>query len=210
MLDIKDFEKLPLMGILRGVDETDINGVMESVIDAGLKVIEVTMNTPNAAGLISKIRRSFPGQIEVGAGTVLSRDDFYSAKEAGAGFMVMPVFEKEIMDSCKENGIPAFPGALTPKEVHDAWRAGAAMVKVFPSDVFGPSYMRSLKGPFDKIKLMAVGGIRLETIGEYFSSGADAVAFGGGVFKKEWLRKKDFRSIGDLVRKYVEAVKASI
>jgi 2-dehydro-3-deoxyphosphogluconate aldolase/(4S)-4-hydroxy-2-oxoglutarate aldolase len=209
-MDVKDFEKLPLMGILRGVDEADIDGLLESVIEAGLKTIEVTMNTPSAATLISKIRKSFGNRIEVGAGTVLSKDDLESAVGSGASFIVMPSFDKEIMDLCVKKGIPAFPGALTPKEVHDAWKSGAAMVKVFPSGVFGPSYMKALKGPFNDVKLMAVGGIRLQTIGEYFSSGADAVAFGGGVFKKEWLREKDFKSIGDLVRKYVEAVKASI
>ncbi len=81
------------------------------------------------------------------------------------------------------------------------------MVKVFPSSVFGPGYIKALKGPFEKIKLMAVGGVNLDNIAEYFSCSVDAVAFGASVFKKEWLEKKDFASIGKLVSEYVIAVK---
>ncbi|MFQ5952547.1 MAG: bifunctional 4-hydroxy-2-oxoglutarate aldolase/2-dehydro-3-deoxy-phosphogluconate aldolase [Candidatus Omnitrophota bacterium] len=206
-MDIARFEKLPLMGIIRGVDVTDIGPLIETTAEAGLETIEVAMNTPDAAKMISKIREISKGSLIVGAGTVISKNDLDAALGSGASFIVMPSLVEDLVKSCVEKGVPVFPGALTPREVLEAWECGAAMVKVFPSNVFGPGYMKALKGPFGKIKLMAVGGIRLETIPEYFSSGADAVAFGGGVFKKEWLEAKDFESIGKLVKQYVEAVK---
>jgi 2-dehydro-3-deoxyphosphogluconate aldolase/(4S)-4-hydroxy-2-oxoglutarate aldolase len=143
----------------------------------------------------------------VGAGTVISKSDLDEALAAGASFIVMPICDREIVEICAKKGVPVFPGALTPREVLEAWQLGAAMVKVFPSDVFGPGYIKALKGPFDKLKLMAVGGVRLDNVGEYFSCGADAVAFGASVFKKEWLKAKDFESIGQLVEKYVVAVR---
>ncbi len=209
-MDIKRFKELPLMGIVRGVDIGDIGALIESVIKAGLKTIEITMNTPCAAGIISEAVNIAGGRIDVGAGTVLSRADLEGALTAGAGFIVMPTLIENVMNYCVRNDIPVFPGALTPQEVFNAWDKGATMVKVFPSGVFGPKYIKELKGPFDKVKLMAVGGVRCENIGEYFSCGADAVAFGGSVFSKEWLRKKDFASIGRLVREYVEAVKVAV
>jgi 2-dehydro-3-deoxyphosphogluconate aldolase/(4S)-4-hydroxy-2-oxoglutarate aldolase len=207
IMDINRFEELPLMGILRGVDVTDAEALLEAVIESGLKTIEVTMNTSGAAKIISKMHAISNGRITIGAGTVLSMDDLEQAIDAGASFIVLPAFVREVVRYCVEKSIPVFPGALTPQEVLDVWGAGATMVKVFPSGIFGPKYIKELKGPFDRVKLMAVGGVRLGNLEEYFSCGADAVAFGSSVFKKEWLEKKDFASIGKLVGEYVQAVK---
>ena len=209
-MNIDRFKKLPLMGIVRSIEATDIGPLMEEVINAGLETIEITMNTPGAAGIISKIKAVSGGRISVGAGTVLSCEDLEKALEAGASFIVLPVFTEEVVRPCVEKKIPVFPGAFTPQEVLNAWKAGASMVKVFPSGRFGPEYIKELKGSFNKIELMAVGGVRPDNIGEYFSSGADAVAFGASVFKKEWLAEKDFTSIGKLVKKYVLAVRSAL
>lgn len=209
-MNIKQFKKLPLMGIVRGIDVADAVPLVEAIVEAGLEAIEVTMNTPDAPAVISEMRAASDGRLAVGAGTVLSAGDLERAMDAGASFIVLPALVEEVVRVCVERGVPVFPGALTPSEVLKAWGAGAAMVKVFPSGVFGPKYMKDLKGPYDKIKLMAVGGVRLDNIPEYFSCGADAVAFGASVFKKEWLEKKDFKSIGKLVARYVTAVRKAV
>lgn len=209
-MDLTNFEKLPLMGIVRGAGPDDIGPLLEAVISAGLETIEITMNTPGAADIIREAARISAGRIAVGAGTVLSADDMDKAVSSGAEFIVMPAFLEGVVKKCSQENIPVFPGALTPQEVLNAWQAGASMVKVFPSSVFGPKYIKELKGPYDKMKLMAVGGVRLDNIGEYFASGADAVAFGSSVFKKEWLGAKDFTAIGGLVKEYVGAVKEAV
>lgn len=195
------------MGIARGLKSEDVSLLTETVIKAGLETIEITMNTEGAADIIAKTRAAAAGRMAVGAGTVLSRESFDEAMEVGAEFIVMPVLVEEVAVICVERGIPFFPGALTPQEVLNAWKAGATMVKVFPSSVFGPRYMKELKGPFDKLSLMAVGGVRPDNITEYFECGADAVAFGSSVFRQEWLEAGDFDSIGKLVGEYVKAVK---
>ena len=197
------------MGIVRGVRRDDITPLVDAAAEAGLETIEVTMNTPGARDIIKAARDAAKGRLAVGAGTVLGLDEAKAALDAGATFIVMPVAMDEVTGYCVKKGVPVFPGAFSPQEVYNAWKAGATMVKVFPCGLFGPKYIKELKGPFDKIKLMAVGGVRLENIAEYFSSGADAVAFGASVFKKEWLDAKDFRSIGGLVGKYVDAVKTA-
>lgn len=209
-MDIKKFEKLPLMGIMRGVDISLINPLMEVIKSSGLSAIEITMNTPGAEEVIQETVRQADGEIAVGAGTVLSQEELKKALSAGASFIVSPACIEEVVEPCVEEGIPVFPGAFTPQEVLNAWKAGASMVKVFPASMFGAEYFKVLKGPFDGIKLMAVGGVRLESIGKYFSYGADAVAFGSGIFKKEWIEKKDFASIGDLIKDYVQEVRTSL
>jgi 2-dehydro-3-deoxyphosphogluconate aldolase/(4S)-4-hydroxy-2-oxoglutarate aldolase len=127
------------------------------------------------------------------------------AVDAGATFIVTPVLVEDVMKYCVKNKIPVFPGALTPKEIYDAWNAGATMVKVFPSGVFGPDYFSEIKGPFNDIKLLACGGVTAENMKNYFSAGASAVSFGASVFKKEWLASKDFKSMEGAVKRYVTA-----
>ena len=127
--------------------------------------------------------------------------------DAGATFIVTPVLVEDVMKYCVKNKIPVFPGALTPSEIYDAWNAGAAMVKVFPSGFFGPDYFKEIKGPFNDIELLACGAVTPENMKEHFSSGASAIAFGEGVFKREWLAGKDFKSIGEAVKRYIDGLK---
>ena len=206
-MDTASFEKLPLMGIVRGISGGGIAPLIDAVAEAGLRTIEITMNTPGAADIIKAARAAAAGRLAVGAGTVLGMEGLKEALDAGAEFIVMPAAPGNVIEHCVRNSVPVFPGALSPQEVRSAWEKGAAMVKVFPCGVFGPGYIKQLKGPFDDVKLMAVGGVRLENIAEYFSNGADAVAFGSSVFKKEWLEAGDLGSIGRLVGEYVRAVK---
>lgn len=202
-MDLEKFKRLPVLGILRGVDLESIEPLVEASISAGLKTIEITMNTRGAATLIKKAVATGGKRLMVGAGTVLSVKSMEIAMGAGATFIVTPVLVEDVMKYCVKNNIPVFPGALSPKEIYDAWSAGATMVKVFPSNFFGPKYFKEIKGPFNNIELLACGGVTPENMKEYFSSGASAIAFGGNVFKKEWIDGKDFKSIGDAVKKYV-------
>lgn len=205
-MDVDRFKELPILGILRGITSETVVPLTETAVSSGLRAIEITMNTPDASGLIRQMVHAAEGRIAVGAGTVLSLKDLHSALDAGATFIVMPALISDVMEYCVKNSVPVFPGALTPQEIYNAWNAGATMVKVFPAKFFGPSYMKEIKGPFQDIKLLACGGISAETIGPFFSSGADAVAFGGGIFQKEWMDAGKFALIGEhisaLVKEY--------
>jgi len=202
-MDLSIFKKSPVLGILRGVEPDVIEPLAETVIAAGLEAIEITMNTRGAAGLIDKMVRSAKGRITVGAGTVLDKNSLEEALDAGAKFIVSPVLAEDVVKHCVKNRIPVFPGALTPQEIYNAWNAGATMVKIFPSSFFGPGYFKEIRGPFDNIKLLACGGVTPENMKDYFANGASAVAFGASVFKKEWLARKDFASIGAEVKRYI-------
>ena len=210
MMDIERFKRLPLLGILRGAELDSIEPLIETVIASGLRTIEITMNTRDAAELIKKtvrLSRKVDG-FAVGAGTVIDLKSLKGALDAGATFIVMPVLIKDIVSYCVKNKIPVFPGAFSPQEIYDAWTSGATMVKVFPSGLLGPEYFREIKGPFDKIELLACGGVTPENIKRYFAFGASAAAFGASVFKKEWLANRDFESIGCRIKEYLSAIKS--
>ncbi len=102
-------------------------------------------------------------------------------------------------------GIPVFPGAFTPQEIYTAHLAGATMVKVFPTKFVGPGYMQEIKGPFQDIRLLACGGVDSGNVKSFFDKGASAVAFGGSIFKKEWLEAGEFDRIAESIQELISA-----
>jgi 2-dehydro-3-deoxyphosphogluconate aldolase/(4S)-4-hydroxy-2-oxoglutarate aldolase len=202
-MDVAVFKKKPILGILRGAVPDLIEPLVETVIEAGLEALEITMNTAGAAELIRKAKQVAAGRLSLGAGTVLSIKDLKLAVKNGATFIVLPVLIKEVVEFCVKRKIPVFPGALTPEEIYQAWDAGATMVKVFPAKFFGPEYFREIKGPFNDIQLLACSGVTAENMQDYFAAGASAVSFGESVFRKDWLAVKDYKSIGQAVKRFM-------
>lgn len=191
MTFIERLKEHRLIGILRGIEFDELTVLAESCATAGLEFVEITMNTSHAADKIRKLRALSRDRFEVGAGTVLTASQFHEARSAGASFIVSPVLVPEVAQAAREHAMPYVPGALTPQDVYACHLASAHIVKIFPIQCFGPSYVRELKGPFDQIPLLACGGIRPDNIREYLDSGAEAVAIGGSTFKREWLRDKN-------------------
>ena len=206
-MDINKFEKLPLIGILRGIDEETIEPLTQTIISSGLNTVEITMNTPLASQLIKAMVKQACGRLTIGAGTVLSQDDLKQATDAGASFIVSPTLIPKVVEECVKDKIPVFPGALTPQEIYQAWNMGATMVKVFPAKFFGPTYFKDIKGPFAGIKLLACGGVTLNNLDEFFNNGASAIAFGGSIFKKELLRRGDFSAISKGIKELIDCFK---
>ncbi|NJK85155.1 MAG: bifunctional 4-hydroxy-2-oxoglutarate aldolase/2-dehydro-3-deoxy-phosphogluconate aldolase [Bacteroidales bacterium] len=201
------FEKVPIMGILRGIEEKHIEKLAETIVSVGLRSVEITMNTNHAPLLIKILKNLTKKKLWIGAGTVLKIKQLYEALEAGAEYIVTPVVNEEVIQYCKNNNIPVFPGAYTPTEIYNAWQMGATMVKVFPASLGGPSYFKELKGPFNDIKLMAVGGVTKNNLTDFFENGASAIAFGGSIFNLNAIRNNDFAKvysgIDELIQAYV-------
>jgi 2-dehydro-3-deoxyphosphogluconate aldolase/(4S)-4-hydroxy-2-oxoglutarate aldolase len=206
-VNLAQFKKKPVMGIVRGLELEQVEPLIEAVISSGLETLEITMNTEGAAQLIRKAGKIAQKRLMLGAGTVLDMQSLNAALDAGATFIVMPVLIRDVLGYCVKNKIPAFPGALTPQEIYNAWKEGAAMVKVFPAKLFGPEYFREIKGPFNDIELLACAGVTPQNMREYFANGASAVAFGASVFKKDWLQKKDYASITSAIKAYLAILK---
>ena len=188
------------MGILRDIEPGIFDELIETIVSSGLKTIEIAMNSLGAGGLIKQAKRAAGSSLTIGAGTVLTKDDLELALDSGASFIVLPTLIDEVVESCLKKEIPVFPGALTPSEIYKAHLRGVTMVKVFPAKLFGPAYFKEIKGPFKDIQLLACGGVNPGNIAEFFSSGASAVAFGGSVFKKDELKKRNFSSIRDSIK----------
>jgi 2-dehydro-3-deoxyphosphogluconate aldolase/(4S)-4-hydroxy-2-oxoglutarate aldolase len=196
------------MGILRGVTEDSLDGVLETAISAGLKFLEITWNTPRADFLLYKAVQKYSDQISLGAGTIRSVEDAQKALDSGARFLVSPGLNENVAAYCRDKNIAYFPGALTPTEIENAWNLGAVMVKVFPSSQFGPEYFKLLKGPLQDVKLMAVGGVGAGNVLQYLQSGADAVALGGSIFSVKRMENKEFLAIRKDIEEFLLAVRS--
>ncbi len=204
-MNLERFKKLPLLGIVRGIEASQMEPLLDVASSCGLESLEITMNTKGAPELIARAVKHVGDAMMVGAGTVLSRADLDAALEAGASYIVMPTLVEEVAQACRAREIPFFPGALTPQEIYDAWRAGASMVKVFPAKVFGPEYFREIKGPFDGVQLLACGGISPASIAAYSDCGADAFAFGASIFNREWIAAGRYDAVAEALAELIAA-----
>jgi 2-dehydro-3-deoxyphosphogluconate aldolase/(4S)-4-hydroxy-2-oxoglutarate aldolase len=196
---------VPVIGILRGVDGAFFPDLMTAAFDAGLQAMEVTMNTAGAERIVEKNLSRVPKGNYLGIGTVRNTEEAKRAADSGAAFIVTPNTDAGVIEYARGRKIPVIAGAFSPTEVYTAWTSGAQMVKVFPCGLLGPPYIRELRGPFDDIDLVAVGGVTLENLRDYFAAGVRAVGVSSALFGKTALREKDLKKVSEHVRKFVEA-----
>jgi len=171
-----------VIAVLRGLEPSRIEAVVDTLRNGGIDVVEITMESPDAAG---SIRSAVGAGAVVGAGTVLSIADAEAAVDAGAGFLVAPHTDLSVVEWAVERSIPFVPGGFTPTEVSSAWRAGATAVKIFPASVGGPELLKALRGPFGELPLVATGGVTAANAASFLAAGAVAVGVGG------WLTDHD-------------------
>ena len=168
-----------LVVLLRAVADAD--RLVGELAQAGVGVIEITMDSPGAEAAIASARER--GDVGVVAGTVRTPEQAERAAAAGAEACVAPVYTADVVTRTLEIGLPVIPAALTPSEIEAAFRAGAALVKLFPADAFGPSYVRHLLAPLADVPILASGGIDVGNARAYLDAGARAVALGSSVTK---------------------------
>ncbi|MFA6341557.1 MAG: bifunctional 4-hydroxy-2-oxoglutarate aldolase/2-dehydro-3-deoxy-phosphogluconate aldolase [Fibrobacteraceae bacterium] len=200
---------IPVIGILRDIPEGEEVACANTASKAGLKAIEVTMNTANAPFIIERLKAACSSLgIMVGAGTVRTIQDFDLAKNAGAEFMVAPSTIPAVIQRSVAANLPIIPGALSPTEVQTAFELGATCVKIFPINaVGGASYIRDLRGPFRDVPLLACGGVSENNVQDYLEAGANLVAFGGSIFKPLWMREHQWNLIEEKLKIFLAAVK---
>ena len=185
------FDKMPIVGIIRNLTVADINFVLPIYKQAGFTTIEITLNTPEALSVISSLANQYNGELNVGAGTVCTLDDLTDAVNAGANFIVTPIFKAEVVKKCVSMGVPIFPGAFSPTEIYEAWELGASMVKLYPASMVGPAYVSAVLAPLNKVKLMPTGGIHLSNMLAFMKAGATSLGIGSELFDKKIIQKRD-------------------
>lgn len=198
------FTKAPIVGIIRGLSFDDVRQILPVYREAGLTTIEITMNTPGAETMIQYAVENERNGLNIGAGTVCTEEDLDNALSAGAQFIVTPVLNKKVVKACVKRGVPIFPGAFTPTEIYNAWKLGAAMVKVYPATSLGPDYIKDVKAPLNQLKLLPTGGISLTNMATYFKAGADGVGIGSHLFDKTLIQQKNWQGLKNHFEQHVK------
>jgi len=200
-------ERVGLMPSVRVSSAETALFAAETVYDAGIPVVEITMTVPKAVEVISQLAQNYPALI-VGAGTVLDTETAHRCLDAGAKFITSPGLIHEVVEYTLENNSVAMPGALTPSEVIAAWKAGADFVKIFPcSQLGGDQYIRRLKVPLPQIPLIASGGVNQATAANFISAGASSLGIGTELMPTKALAERNDQWIHELARRFIEAVR---
>lgn len=174
----------PVIAILRGVEPGEVVGIGEALVEAGIRIIEVPLNSPEPFASIAALQREFGGRALIGAGTVLDVDSVDRLARAGAGLLVAPNVDPTVIARGVRHGLEVVPGFFTPTEAFAALEAGARKLKLFPAFVQGPTYVAALRDVLPaNAGLWAVGGVDADNVGQWLAAGAEGVALGGALYK---------------------------
>jgi 2-dehydro-3-deoxyphosphogluconate aldolase/(4S)-4-hydroxy-2-oxoglutarate aldolase len=190
--------------IVRLKSQSEVSPLISCVINAGIKALEITSNTPGFCEEIAAARKAHP-HILIGAGTILEDSQAKKAIRSGAQFLVTPNINKSIVEVAHDNDIPVLMGAYTPSEIAKAIEWEADIIKLFPAGDLGLGYYKSIQGPFDNTSIVPVGGIDLHNIRSWFDAGAPAVGIGSDIASV--IRSKtDESTIANRVKSYLAAI----
>ena len=196
-----------IVAIIRAPSGELLVDVAEALSAGGIDVMEVTFTIPGAIRVLEQVSDKLGDRVLLGAGTVLDTETARAAILAGAEFIVSPSTNIDVIGVCKRYSKLSMPGAFTPTEVIAAWQAGADIVKIFPSDVHGPKYLKALRGPYPHVRMMPTGGVTLETAADFLKAGACALGIGGSLVEARALADRDLTRIETLSRRFVDAVR---
>jgi 2-dehydro-3-deoxyphosphogluconate aldolase/(4S)-4-hydroxy-2-oxoglutarate aldolase len=196
------------VAVLRTDDPAILPPIAEALLAGGIVAIEVTMTVPGALGAIQEVKSTVGDDGIVGVGSAIGAQDVLGAVEAGAEFVVSPVFKREVVDVAHQHDVPALPGALTPTEIQTAHEAGADVVKVFPASTMGMGYLGSVKAPLPHLRLCPTGGVSLDNAGEWLRSGASLVGVGSALLDGADLAAGDYAPITANARQLRRSVAA--
>jgi 2-dehydro-3-deoxyphosphogalactonate aldolase len=173
-----------LIAILRGITPPETIAVCGALVSAGITLIEVPLNSPDALRSIADAAKAFAGRADVGAGTVLSVEDVDAVADAGGVFVVSPDTNPAVIARTKQRGMASYPGVFSPSDAFSAIRAGATGLKFFPAEVLGPKGIKAMKAVLPpSVPLYAVGGASPDNFGEYFAAGCAGFGLGTFIYK---------------------------
>ena len=194
---------LPAMAILRGVTPDECAAVGRALIDAGIRLIEVPLNSPQPLQSIARMVDEFASEAGIGAGTVTGVAELRGVIDTGASFAVAPNCDLAVINAAVEAGFEFLPGIMTPSEAISAARAGSRRLKLFPASSMGPGHAKALSAVIDPdIRIWAVGGVDAGNAAQWIDAGCEGVAAGSNIYAPG----KGLEDVSETARKFVDAL----
>lgn len=180
----KHFAAYPLISVIRGVTPDEVEAIAEAIYGAGIRIIEVPMNSPDPLKSIGKLAKLMGDRALVGAGTVLTPGQVADVKSAGGQLIVSPNTNTDVIAASVDAGMVSCPGYFTPTEAFAAIAAGAHALKLFPAEAATPAYLKAQRAVLPKdIPILVVGGVKPELMSAWREAGADGFGLGSGLFR---------------------------
>ena len=174
----------PLVAIIRGVTPGEVEEIGAAIYEAGIRIIEVPLNSPDPIASIGRLARSMAGRALVGAGTVLEPEQVAAVADAGGKLVVSPNTDRRVIEATVAAGMVSAPGFFTPSEAFEALRAGAHALKLFPAEAASPAVVKGQRAVLPKdVPLLVVGGVKPDNMRAYLDAGADGFGLGSGLYK---------------------------
>ena len=194
----------PLVAIIRGVTPEEAEAIGAAIYEAGIRIIEVPLNSPDPLASIERLARSLGDRALVGAGTVLEPDDVARVRDAGGGVIVSPNTSPPVIEATARAGLVSLPGYFTPSEAFAALQAGAHGLKLFPAEGASPAVVKAQKAVLPRhVPLLVVGGVKPDTMRPWIEAGAQGFGLGGGLYQPG----QSAEETGRKARAYVEGVR---
>lgn len=197
------------IAVIRMADSTKLIRVVEAILKGGVECVEITMTVPDAIQVIKEVAGAIGDQALIGSGTVLDGDTARQTMEAGAQFVVGPIFNPDVVKVVHEYDRVVIPGAFSPAEITAAWDAGADVVKIFPATVLGPQYIKDVRGPLPHIRLCPTGGVTVDNAGDWIKAGAVCVGIGSDLLDKQAIQDDRFEVLTERARRMVASIQSA-
>jgi 2-dehydro-3-deoxyphosphogalactonate aldolase len=180
----KSFQACPLVAIIRGVKPDEAEAIGEALIEAGIRIIEVPLNSPRPLDSVARLAKRFGGEALIGAGTVLTTAQVANVADAGGRLIVSPGTDAEVIRATLAGGMISSPGYFTPTEAFTAIAAGAHALKLFPAEAASPKVVKAHRAVVPaSVPLLVVGGVTPDKMAAYFEAGADGFGLGGALYR---------------------------
>mgnify|MGYP004680909511 FL=1 len=205
---LKSLVDCGVVAVVRGKTKEVGVDIAKACVKGNVKGLEITFTNKYAADIIKELANIYECRedIVIGAGTVLDAETARIAILAGAKYIVSPSFNKETAILCNRYKVPYIPGVMTINEIVSSHEVGVDIVKIFPGSVYGPSYIKAIKGPLPYANMMVTGGVNINNIGEWFKSGVDLVVICGELNTLGEAGK--FKEITEVCNDYIEKLNA--
>jgi len=206
---VRTIEAHGVVAVIRLKDAARLRAVVDALAEGGVRALEVTMTVPGAVDLIRQLAPTLSGEFLLGAGTVTDAATAAAVIDAGARFVVSPVFRPEVVRACLDRDVPAMPGCFSPTEILAAHDAGADIIKVFPATALGPQFIKDVRAPLPQVKLMPTGGVSLDNAGDWIRAGAAAVGVGSALLDAAAIESGRYEVITANAKRIIAGVAAA-
>lgn len=202
---IQKIKREKIITVVRSENQEEIEKMIDSIVAGGVHLVEITMTVPNAVGIIEGLVKKYKNtDVTIGAGTVLDAETARLVINAGAEFIVSPIFDKDLMKMCNRYRVLMIPGIATPTEANIAMEHGADIVKLFPRNAYGPEIIKVFRGPFPYIQIIPTGNISLEDSDKWIKNGAIAIGVGGEIVNP--AKNRQYDKTTEMAKAFIEKV----